>query len=500
MSQPPAAAAYSRTRPCRLQQVPRWDFEADVIVVGFGAAGASAAIEAARAGAKVLLFEVSAAHGGTSALSGGEIYMGGHGGTPIQRSAGFSDDTEDFYRYLVMAGGPNADEAKCRAYADACGEHYQWLVAQGVRYKNSFIKERIVEPITDDCLLWSGSEEAYPFCETAKPCPRGHTPQWMGMGGGKFLMDVLAEQVLEAGVQVQYEARAVSLIAEPDNTVRGIVVRIDGVDRYARASGGVILCAGGFIMNRDMVKRNAPMLLRAQYPLGTVDDGSGVLLGQSVGGAAINMSEGFVTLPWYPPERLIRGIFVNERGQRFINEDCYHGRVSHHCLQQRGNRIYILLDKNSYAEPDFGPHFKIAIGATGDSWQEVERELDLPENALVSTVELYNQHAALGTDPLYRKAAKWLQPLIEPPFVALDCRIDHALYTTFTMGGLDTAVSGEVLDEGRAPIPGLYAAGRTTCGLPRWGEGYSSGLSLADATYFGRRAGQTAAGHAATLL
>jgi succinate dehydrogenase/fumarate reductase flavoprotein subunit len=246
-------------------------------------------------------------------------------------------------------------------------------------------------------------------------------------------------------------------------------------------------------MNREMVKRNAPVLLRAQYPLGTVDDGSGVLLGQSVGGAAIHMSEGFVTLPWYPPERLIKGIFVNERGQRFINEDCYHGRVSHHCLQQRGDRIFILLDKNSYAEPDFGQHFRIGIGATGETWAEVERELDLPAGALVSTVELYNQHAQHGEDPLYRKAKKWVQPLIEPPFVALDCRIDHALYATFTMGGLDTAVTGEVLSEERVAIPGLYAAGRSSCGLPRWGEGYSSGLSLADATFFGRQAGMRAA-------
>jgi len=485
--------AYSRSRPCRVSEVPQWDFEADVLVVGFGSAGASAALEARRAGADVLLFEVTAASGGTSALSGGEIYMGGHGGTPIQRHAGFSDDTEDFYRYLVMAGGPNADEAKCRAYADDCAEHYQWLVAQGVRYKNSFIKERIVEPVTDDCLLWSGSEEAYPFSEHAKPCPRGHTPQWMGMGGGKYLMDVLAEQVNKAGVRVQYEARVIALIAEDDNTVRGVVVKIDGVDRYARARGGVVLAAGGFIMNRDMVKKHAPMLLRAQYPLGTVDDGSGVQLGQSVGGAAINMSEGFVTLPWYPPERLIRGIFINERGQRFINEDCYHGRVSHHALQQGGNRIFILLDHDSFGEPDFGQHFKITIGATGDTWDEVEAELDLPAGSLTSTVALYNRYAEQGQDPLYRKGAKWLKPLATPPFVALDCRIDHALYTTFTMGGLDTSIDGEVFDDTRRTIPGLYAAGRTTCGLPRWGEGYSSGMSLADATYFGRRAGKRAA-------
>jgi 3-oxo-5alpha-steroid 4-dehydrogenase len=96
-------------------------------------------------------------------------------------------------------------------------------------------------------------------------------------------------------------------------------------------------------------------------------------------------------------------------------------------------------------------------------------------------------------DPLFHKAAKWLKPLTEPPFVALDCRIDHCFYASFTLGGLDTLPTGEVLDAERKVIGGLFAAGRTACGLPRWGEGYSSGLSLADATFFGREAGKRAA-------
>jgi len=484
---------YSRNQPCRLSHVPGWDLETDVVVVGFGAAGACAGLEAVRAGANVTLFEVTAGSGGTSAMSGGEMYIGGSGGTPIQRSAGFEDQTEDLYQYLLMAGGPNADAAKVRLYADNSLRHFEWLQAQGVKYKNSFIPQRIVEPSTDDCLIWSGSEEAWPFVEQAKPCPRGHTPQWLGMGGGRYLMDVLAQRVNEAGVDVRYNARVLALIADESNRVHGVVVRLDGKDCFVRARKGVILCAGGFVMNRDMVRRHAPHLLRSQHPIGTVDDGSGVLLGQSVGGAAINMNEGFVTLPWYPPESLIKGIFVNERGQRFINEDCYHGRVSQHILQQAGNRIFLLQDHETYAEPDFGKFSNISIAAAGETWAEVEKDLDLPQGALVSTVELYNRFAREGSDPLFRKGSKWLKPLTAPPFVALDCRIDICFYSHFTLGGLDTLSSGEVLNADRQPVPGLYAAGRTACGLPRWGAGYSSGMSLADATYFGRQAGLQAA-------
>lgn len=486
-------ASYSRNHPCRVSRVPAWNLETDVVVVGFGASGACAALEAQRAGAQVTLLEATAGSGGTSALSGGEMYLGGSGGTPIQRSAGFSDATEDLYRYLLLAGGPNADADKVRSYADNSLAHFEWLQAQGVQYKNSFIPQRIVEPVTDDCLIWSGSEEAWPFVEQAKPCPRGHTPQWLGMGGGRYLMDVLAQRVAEAGVDVRCNARVQALVADEDNRVHGVVVRIDNTDQFIRARRGVILCAGGFVMNRDMVRRHAPHMLRSQHPIGTVDDGSGILLGQSVGAAAINMHECFVTLPWYPPESLIKGIFVNERGQRFINEDCYHGRVSQHIMQQAGNRIFLLQDHETYAEPDFGKFSSISIAAAGETWEEVEKDLDLPQGALTSTLEVYNRFAAQGQDPLFRKGARWLKPLTTPPFVALDCRIDLCFYSHFTLGGLDTLPGGEVLDAARKPVPGLYAAGRTACGLPRWGAGYSSGMSLADCTWFGRQAGLRAA-------
>ena len=136
MSESPAS--HSRHRPRRVRDVPRWDIETEVAIVGFGAAGASAAIEAAGAGARVTLFEAASGHGGTSALSGGEIYLGGSGGTPIQRSAGFMDDTEDLYQYLLMAGGPDADAAKCRIYAEQSLSHYQRMLAQGVVYNKSF--------------------------------------------------------------------------------------------------------------------------------------------------------------------------------------------------------------------------------------------------------------------------------------------------------------------------------------------------------------------------
>jgi succinate dehydrogenase/fumarate reductase flavoprotein subunit len=489
---------YSPSHPCRFHEVAKWDIETDVLIVGFGAAGSCAAIEAATAGAKVTLIDAAAGSGGATALSGGDMYIGGNGGTPVQKTAGFSDATDDLYNYLLMAGGPNADAAKTRFYADNSLAHFEWVQAQGVIYKNSFIAEKIIEPATDDCLIWSGSEEAWPFVEKAKPCPRGHTAQMAGIGAaGRYIMDKFAERVNALNVDVRYNARALALIVDEYNRVRGLVVRSDGETRFIRARKGVILCTGGFIMNRDMLQRHAPLALRTNAPLGTIDDGSGIRMGMSVGGAAINMHEVFATLPWYPPSSLVKGIFVNENGQRFINEDCYHGRVTQFILQQKGDRVFLLVDGATYARGDMAELSRIEIGATGESWEEVESELGLPSNALVATVNLYNAYAAKGEDPLFHKAKKWLQPLMQPPFAALDCNINHCFYASFTLGGLDTLPSGEVLTEERDVIPGLYAAGRSACGLPRWGAGYSSGMSIADASFFGREAGKKAAKSAA---
>ena len=140
-------------------------------------------------------------------------------------------------------------------------------------------------------------------------------------------------------------------------------------------------------------------------------------------------------------------------------------------------------------------------GNSEDHGCKTDRELDLvpskPDHdvqpalqaggQLEATVGLYNRHAARGEDPLFHKDARWLHPL-QAPFGAY--RIG-GLTSGFTLGGLRTTVNAEVLHVGGGPIPGLYAAGRTSSGIPAWG--YASGASLGDAAFFGRKAGRAAA-------
>ena len=122
-----------------------------------------------------------------------------------------------------------------------------------------------------------------------------------------------------------------------------------------------------------------------------------------------------------------------------------------------------------------------------DSVADLEAEMGLAPGCLQATVAAYNDAAARGEDPLLHKKPQWLRP-IGSPVGAIDLRESTG---GFTLGGLQTTLDGEVLHVSGEPIPGLYAAGRSTAGLAAWG--YASGISLGDGSFYGRRAGRRAA-------
>ncbi|MEH6551980.1 MAG: FAD-dependent oxidoreductase [Pseudomonadales bacterium] len=482
------------TKPRKLNSIQSWDMETDVAIVGFGGAGSCAALEASENGGQVILFEQASASGGSTALSSAEIYMGGDGGTRVQQACGYQDTNTDMFNYLMECGGPQADEAKIRHYVEGSIGHFDWLTGKGVPYKDSEYKERAIMSMTDDCLLYTGNEKAWPFNELAKPCPRGHNLEVDGDNGGPLLMKILTDNVDQNdAITVCYESRVLTLIVDDGGVVVGLVARVDGKEKNVKARKGVILCAGGFVMNDEMLQKYAPALLKANAKIGNPGDtGTGILMGMGVGAAAINMHEGFVSLPYYPPSTLTNGILVNSQGQRFINEDCYHGRVGYYALQQHGDRIYMIFSAEDFGEYQTQSYLGADIAGTGDTIEELEQELKLPEGSLQETLSYYNRYAEQGRDPKFHKSDAWLKPM-QAPFAALDCTVGRgAFYPYFTLGGLDSKPTGEVLTPTSDVIQGLYAAGRTTAGLPRRAAGYASGMSVGDATYFGRMAGISA--------
>jgi succinate dehydrogenase/fumarate reductase flavoprotein subunit len=470
----------------RRSEIPGWDREADVVVVGFGSAGACASIEAFEAGAEVLLLERASGGGGTSALSTGQLYLGG--GTAIQKACGFDDSAEEMFKYLMASCGPEPDEAKIRLFCDQSVAHFDWLVAHGVPFKESYYGDGSYTP-TDDCLSYSGSELAHPYRDVATPAPRGHTVQQDGIEAGGQLMRSLVGAVERTDTVVQEDSLVQTLIVENDGRVVGAVVRHDGTEQFVHGRRGVILCAGGFINNREMVLKHAPQLARCRYRAASDgDDGRGIRMGMGAGGEAIRMDVGCIVLPFTVPKILIKGLMVNMHGQRFINEDIYQTAVGEAALIHNNGQVFLVCDNEIFERP-FAP---TEIAAVEDTVEDLEKALAMPTGSLQQTLATYNEHAARGEDPIFHKAAEYVTPLVNPPYAALDFRVERSLYTVFTMGGLHTTTDSQVLTPDGDIIPGLYAAGRTTSGIAA--QGYSSGLSIADATFFGRMAGRHAAG------
>ncbi len=475
------------SEPRALASIDSWWGEFDVIVVGFGVAGGAAAIEVVRAGASTLILERATRGGGATALSEGTIYFGG--GTRVQKAAGFEDSIENMHAHVKGAAGPTADPEKVRLYCENSLEHFAFFESIGVEFKDTYYDEKVIFPPTDDCLIYSGNEQAYPFSEEAVPVPRGHKPKKEGSAGG-YIIEQMIETLGALGGTIQNESRVQTLIEDETGRVVGVVAQIEGNDVAIRARRGVVLTTGGFIMNRAMVEQFAPDLARCNYPIGSDGcDGSGIRMGMGVGGAAINMNEGLMTTPFFPPVGHIKGLVVSQQGQRFINEDCYHGRVTDAIQKKADGTAFLIVDDETYGQ-SLGGYQMVAVEET---IEELERSLGMPQGQLVHTFASYNHFAAAGVDPVFHKAEKYVTPLDHPPYAALDLSVDKSIWATFTLGGLNTQPTGEVLGVDGQIIRGLYAAGRASAGLTRSGSHYASGMSIGGSSFFGRMAGKSVA-------
>ena len=473
------------------------DVDIDVLVVGFGIAGGCAAVSAATAGANVLVLERAAAAGGTSSMAGGHFYLGG--GTAVQQATGHEDSADEMYKYLV-AVSEEPDHAKIRAYCDESVEHFDWLESLGFQFERSYWKGKVVVPPGTEGLSYTGNEKVWPFCEQAKPAPRGHSVPVPGeLGGAAMVIDLLLKRADELGVHIRYETGATNLIVE-DGRVVGVRWKNFGETGAIRAKS-VVVAAGGFAMNADMVAQHTPALgqqrktkrhgMVAPYILGNPhDDGLGIRMGVSAGGVAKNLDGLFITAAAYPPEILLTGVIVNNQGSRFVAEDSYHSRTSAFVLEQPDQQAYLIVDEAHMQRPEM-PLIKFI-----DGWEtvaEMETALGIPAGNLAETLGRYNEHAANGEDPDFHKQPEYVAAQDNGPWAAFDLSLGVAMYSGFTMGGLSVSIDGEVLRADGSAIPGLYAAGACASNIAHDGKGYASGTQLGEGSFFGRRAGVHAA-------
>jgi 3-oxo-5alpha-steroid 4-dehydrogenase len=527
-----------------------WDFTVDVAVVGFGGAGAAAAIEARDQGANVAVIERFNG-GGSTAISGGIYYAGG--GTSIQQEAGITDSPENMFNYLMQETGDAVSEDTLRQFCEDSPASLEWLKELGVPFQASLCPFKTSYPSNDYYYYYSGNESFPPYSDTAQPAPRGHRAHGKGVSGAA-LFSPMRESALARGVSILSQHRAMGLITSTDGEILGLQLSrmppasLSGwlhrqlyslltFSRYAamylpvvmrllraalekletsfgqpisiRARRGVVISSGGFFYNREMVEEHAPAHLPGM-PLGTIgDDGSGILMGQSVGGKTGLMDNVSQWRFVNPPESFIKGVMIDRQGQRICNEMLYGAQLGQKIMEKADGQAWLLIDSRlcKQALKQIGPSramwfqsaaallFIFLARRKAPTLEQLADKLGMPAEALRKTVDEYNALASGDDEDIMGKPKGYIEKLEQGPWYALDCRIDGAVRNpSITLGGLcvDEA-NGEVLSEEGKPIQGLYAAGRSAVGIAS--HSYVSGLSIAGCVFSGRRAGRHAAGH-----
>ena len=469
-----------------------WKKEADVVICGFGAAGAAAAIEALEAGSSVTVLEMASEGGGATKMSGGVVYMGG--GTRLQKACGVEDSLENMKAYVKAVTNPSGGtERLVDLYCEESVGLCDWLESHGLKFDEAVeLEGHTVTAPKGIGLQYTGNERGWEYASIATPAPRGHSPQSTGdlKGGGAMIFDPLKERVEESGADIMYQTEATSLIQDEAGRVIGVRARGDEGEIAIKALKGVVLSAGAFTMNEDMVADYCPEGIGlAQRTACPNDMGTGIKMGVRVGadlhGMGIANIQQFLYLPGRGPAS---GLLVDKWGLRFIDEAAYGSWVGRAIYHHTPEAAFLVFD--SEMREDHAEHLEsVAVTFEADSLEDLARQMGVPEKSFVSSVNRYNGFAEAGDDEDYHKDPLFMKPLAVPPFCAIDMNVSTCSF--HTLGGLKINEKSQVISIDGSPIDGLYAAGRTACAI--FGRYPGSGSSIAEALIFGRIAGKEAA-------
>lgn len=521
-----------------------WDKVCDVLIVGWGAAGASAALEAKASGADVIVVDRFTG-GGASAKSGGVVYAGG--GTRQQIKAGFKDTPEAMFEYLKHETQGVISDATLKRFCAESSDNLAWLESKGAPYSHEMPPTgKTSYPADGYYLYYSGNEQVPAYQSQHEYAPRGH--RTVGKGhGGKVLYHHLQQACIREGVQALTQSVVRRLVIDHQGAVIGAEVwglksgskeailharwakRAEALQNFiprycdklrrklaslerehaspilVKARKGVLLSTGGFIFNRELLQTHAPFY-RRNFKIGATGcDGSGLRLGQSVHAATDHLQRVSAWRFINPPVCWPKGVVVNKQGKRFCNEEVYGATLGHEICEHQAGKAWLILDKKlrqeTFKQCLFGgywwfqalPAFVLMLFATkGRDTKALASKLGMNVETLKKTLADYNLSIETGkTDPLGKSIGS-CQKLNTSALYAIDISVTNPLFPlgALTLGGLKVnEETGQVLDQSGLPITGLYAAGRAAVGIPS--NLYISGLSLADCVFSGRRAGRS---------
>lgn len=434
----------------------------DLIIVGAGGAGMTAALEAKAGGMNPVIFEKMPVAGGntTKASSGMNASQ-----TKFQKEQGIEDSNDLFYEETLKGGHGTNDKEMLRFFVDNSAAAIDWLDSIGIRLNN--------------ITITGGMSEK-----------RTHRPE-DGSAVGQYLVNGLLKNVKEQGIPLFVNAD-VKEITEKDGKVNGVKVLFNQTDEKAIAADAVVVTTGGFGANMDMISKVRPDLQGYVTTNQTGSTGDGIQMIEKLGGTTVDMDQ-IQVHPTVQQEKsyligeAVRGegaILVSSEGKRFTNEMDTRDNVTAAINKLPEKSAYLVFDSGVKSRVKAIEQYeKMGFVLQADSIEALAGQMSVPADALQTTLDTWNGAVKNKNDAEFARTTGMDNDLSAGPYYAI--KIGPGIH--YTMGGVKINTNTEVLNKAGQAIPGLFAAGEVTGGLH--GQNRIGGNSVAEIIIFGRQAG-----------
>ena len=492
--------------------------DADVVVVGAGGAGMTAAITAAGEGKSVVILESQSMVGGNSVRATG----GMNAGKTVYQDENEFGESAGVEKTLKTAAEKYADNETITALAKTVSEQWAAYQANPTGYFDSVELMELDtmiggKGINDPELvetLCANSADAIDWLDehgitlhnvssfggaSVKRIHRPVNAEGKTVSVGSYMIPLLEENCKKAGVQILLNTTANEILTDANGAAAGIKATGSTGETVTVNAKAVVLTTGGFGANLDMVVKYKPELKGFMTTNAAGIQGQGIEMAQAIGAATVDMDQ----IQIHPTVEAntaalitegLRGdgaILINEEGQRFIDEVGTRDVVSAAEIAQTGSYSWLVVDQAMVdASSVIQGYIKKGYTVTGETYEELGKAMGVDEAAFAETMEKWNGYVEAKNDPDFGRTS-FANPLNTAPYYAV--KVTAGVH--HTMGGLKINANTEVLNEKGEVIPGLFAAGEVTGGVH--GANRLGGNAVADFTVFGRIAGAAASDYAA---
>ena len=493
--------------------------DADVVVVGAGGAGMTAAISAAADGLKVVVVESQAMVGGNSVRATGGMNAAK---TPLQDKNTFGESA-GVEKTLAAAEG-YADNDTITALAATVSEQWEAYKANPEGYFDSvelmeldtmiggkgINNPELVKTLcsnTADSIVWLDSVGASLTSVGAfggASVKRIHRPvnaEGKTLSVGAYIVPILEKNLQDAGVEIILNTTVDTILTDANGAACGVSGVANDGSKLTVNADAVILTTGGFGANLDMVVSYKPELAGFMTTNAAGIQGQGIKMAEAIGAATVDMNQIQIhpTVEANTASLITEGlrgdgaILVNAEGKRFFDEVSTRDKVSAAEIAQPGSYSYLIVDQAmADASNVIQGYIKKGFTTQGETYEELAKALGMDEAAFAETMNTWNGYVEAKNDPEFGRTS-FANPLNTAPYYAI--KVTAGVH--HTMGGLKINPAAEVLTEDGSAIAGLFAAGEVTGGVH--GANRLGGNAVADFVVFGRIAAQSAADYVAAL-